>query len=75
MRWLFDENLTSDLKTVFASWADYVVLALCFGKSENCLALGAFAVDVGFSVAPFIFAKLEEAAESFVLPSSLVYIS
>ena len=42
------------------------MLALCLRKSENCLAGGAFAVNVSLSVAEFVFAELEEAAEFVV---------
>ena len=64
--------LSSDFKSVFTSGADYVVLAFCLGKSENCLAFGAFAVNVGLSVSPFVFDELEKSAEFFIFPSALV---
>ena len=67
--------LTLYLKSVFASGANYVVLSLGFGKTEHCLAFWAFAVNVGLSVAEFVFAELEKSAELFVLTSSCRYVS
>ena len=58
-----------------ATGAHHVVLALCFGKTENRLALGAFAVDVSFAVTPFVFAELEKSAEFFIFHSALVDVS
>ena len=44
-------GLALDLKSVFASWADHIVLSLSLGKPEYRLAFGAFAINVRFSVA------------------------
>ena len=68
-------NLAPYLKAVFTSGADHGVLALCLGEPQHRLALGTFAVYVGFSVLPFVFAKLEKSAEFFVFLASLVYVS
>ena len=58
-------------KSFLATGANHRVLALGARQSEDCLAFGAFAVNVSFSVLEFVFAELEEAAEFFVFTASL----
>ena len=46
------------------------MLSLCLGQTENGLAVGAFAIYVGFSITEFVLAKPEKTAEGFVFFSS-----
>ena len=60
---------------MLAAWADYEMLSLCLGQSENSAAFGAFSIDVGLSVLEFVFSQSEKATEFFVFFASLGYIS
>ena len=51
------------------------MLSFCLRKAENSLAGGAFAIDVGFSIAEFIALELEKSAEFFVFTSSCIDVS
>ena len=51
------------------------MLSLSLGKPEYRLAFGAFAINVGLAVAPFIFAEYEKSAEYFVFASPLLDVS
>lgn len=50
------------------------MLSLCAGETENCVALGTFAVNVRLSVAELVFSQLEESAKFFVFASALRYV-
>jgi hypothetical protein len=54
------------LKAIFTTGTYHKVLALCLRETEDRLASGALAIDVSFSVAEFILAESEEAAELVV---------
>ena len=69
------KKLSFDPEPFLAAGADYGMLALCLGQTEDRLAGLTFTVDVSFSVAKFISAKLEKTAEFFVFTSALIYIS
>ena len=51
--------------------ADHAVFSLCLGEAKNRPTVGAFSVDVGFSVTKPIADQLEKAAERFVFPTAL----
>ena len=51
------------------------MLTLLLRKAESVFAGGTFYVNVSFSVSELAFSELEEAAEFFILPTSLGDIS
>jgi hypothetical protein len=67
--------LSFNRKSVTATWAHHSVHTLCTGQTKSCLASGALAVHVRFSVLEFVFLKLEIATEFFVFSTALGYIS
>ena len=67
--------LSFDLKPLAATGTYHRVLSLGAGKTEDGAALGTFAVNVSFSVAEHIVAKLEKVTEFFIFGSALGNIS
>jgi len=51
------------------------MFAFCFREAEDRFTVGAFFIDVCFSVAELITAELKESAELIVFASALLYIS
>ena len=62
---------TPHTEALMAPWADHVVLSFCLGEAKNRPTVGAFAIDVGFSVTKPIADQLKKTAKRFVFPASL----
>ena len=67
-------SLYLNVKKMPASWTPYAVLSLFTRQTKGAFALGTFFVDVGFSVAPFVFQHYKRRFNfSFNLEENLVF--
>lgn len=68
---MIDFILPFHLKTVLAARTDDRMLSLGTGQTKHGATLRTFAVNMGLSIAEFVFAKTEEPAKAFVLTTAL----
>ncbi len=68
-------SLSTYTKSIFTARADNIMLAFSFRESQDCFTMGAFSVNVSFSVAELITAELKESAEFLIFASAFLYVS
>ena len=64
-------KLASYCETILAARTHYGVFTLGARQTQGCLAGGAGAVNVSFSVLEFVFSELEKAHEALIFTATL----
>ena len=64
-------KLASYCETIFAARTHYGVFTLGARQTQGCLAGGAGAVNVSFSILEFVFSELEKAHEALIFTATL----